>query len=360
RRLSFDTLAFGSGLAATCAILTGVALAFWGAGFWSLFGMEIVRRLVLLTHCVSKAGWRPGLEHRSHHLVEVLRFATKRIENEGLAYIAGNALPRGAVGQFLGAEALGLFDVAKRLLERVREILIGPIGRVTFPAAARLQTDPVRMQRLIEASIRISTWVFWPTVLGLIALAPQFVPLILGPRWEAAVPVFQLLAVAALRAPVYAVNKSVLTATAWLKAITTIHLIRIGLGLALIPIGLQAGVVGVAAALALRQWLIWPVVANYVHRACGLAPRRQLTVLLRAALPSIGMTAMLYAALWWQGGGGAPVADLAVYSVAGGLAYLLLWSLANMHEARHLMGAARSFLQGDRGRMKAQLSEVLQ
>jgi O-antigen/teichoic acid export membrane protein len=99
-----------------------------------------------------------------------------------------------------------------------------------------------------------------------------------------------------LRAPVSSFNTAVLVAFGRMGSVSFISLLSIAIGTVFLFVGVNFGLIGVAAALALRQWALWPVGAFQVYRVSGMRSSRQLWVLLIAALPSLIMAAAVWAA----------------------------------------------------------------
>lgn len=358
RGLQFNALARIGAVSGVLAVAVGVVLAISGAGIWSLVVMEIVRRSVNLTMLFPAARWSPGLGFSRRELVDVLRFASRRVENNGLSYISQNALPRLFIGQWLGTEALGLFAVARRLLDQLHNILSGPVAAVAFPAASQLQHDRERLARLIDTSVRLTTWVFWPVVLGVAMIAPILVPLAFGEGWADAVPVLQILALGTLRAPVSSFNTAVLVAFGRMGSVSFIALLSIALGVVFLFVGVRYGLVGVAAALSLRQWALWPVGAMQVYRVSALHPLGQLRTLLIAALPSLIMAG----AVWAAGrtvDGLAPVSMLCLQIAVGVAVYGLAWAAFNPRRIVLVFKAVFDVARGDWASAKSRIPLIL-
>lgn len=358
RRLQFDVLARIGAISAALAVVIGVVLALSAAGIWSLVVMEVARRALTLAMLIPAARWSPRLTFRRRELLDVLRFASRRVENYGLTYISQNALPRVFIGQWLGTEALGLFTVARRLLDQLHNVLSGPVAAVAFPVASRLQDDRARLSKLIETSIRLTTWVFWPVVLGVAMIAPIFVPLAFGEEWTDATPVLQILALGTLRAPVSSFNTAVLVAFGRMGSLSIVSLLSIATGIVFLSLGVNFGLVGVAAALALRQWALWPVGAFQVYRVSGMRPARQLWVLLIAALPSLIMAAAVWATDAMIDGL-QPIRELCLLVAIGVVAYGLAWATFNSRQAVLVFRAIFDVASGDPASAKSRIPQII-
>jgi O-antigen/teichoic acid export membrane protein len=358
RRLQFQVLAQIGSLAALCALVIGVVLAASGAGIWSLVLMEILRRLLTLALIARAARWSPGLGFSKRELFEVWRFGLRRIENYGLTFFSQNAMPRLVVGYWLGTEALGIFVVARRLLDQLTNVLSGPVAAVAFPAASRLQSDNVKLVQLIRSSIRLTTWVFWPLVLGIVVTAPLLVLLAFGEQWVAVTPVLQILALGTLRVPVSSLNRAVLVAFKRMGALTFVSILSIVVGLVFLAVGVQYGLAGVAVALTLRQWVLWPVGSHQIYKVSGLRSITQLQVMILAALPALVMVAGVAVS-------GRlitldpPWLKLAALVGIGVVIYGVVWAAFNRRPARFLLAALADLRKGDLASAKRNLVAIV-
>lgn len=98
------------------------------------------------------------------------------------------------IGRLAGPASLGAFNVSYELASLPSTELIAPINRAVFPAYAKLAKESHEALRAEYISvIAMIMLIAAPAVLGLAAIAPLLVPVMLGPNWTQAVPVLMLL-----------------------------------------------------------------------------------------------------------------------------------------------------------------------
>jgi O-antigen/teichoic acid export membrane protein len=98
------------------------------------------------------------------------------------------------LGKRFGGEALGIYSVAIQLAALPMDKLGPVIGQVAFPAFASVQARPHDATTYLLKAMRLIAFVSFPSLLGLSAVAPWFVPAVLGPKWHDAILPLQLLA----------------------------------------------------------------------------------------------------------------------------------------------------------------------
>jgi O-antigen/teichoic acid export membrane protein len=175
------------------------------------------------------------------------------------------------IGRFLGSAAVGAYALAYNLVAVPLSRVGSPIQEVLFPALSRLQHD---RPALASAWLRVNRLVAalcLPALLGLVIVAPDFVVVVLGRKWEAAIPVVQILAWAGLLQSLQRVNSSVLQACDRTGTLFRFSIVASTMNVTAFAVGLQWGIVGVAAAYALSNTFLQPFYTWLTARAVGLS-----------------------------------------------------------------------------------------
>ncbi|MGE0436428.1 MAG: lipopolysaccharide biosynthesis protein [Steroidobacteraceae bacterium] len=98
------------------------------------------------------------------------------------------------IGRLAGPASLGAFNVSYDLASLPSSELAAPINRAVFPAYAKLASqggDGLRTEYL--SVIGMIVLIAVPAMLGMAAVAPVLVPVLLGPNWGQAVPILMVL-----------------------------------------------------------------------------------------------------------------------------------------------------------------------
>jgi O-antigen/teichoic acid export membrane protein len=248
-----------------------VVLAAMGTGAWAIIGQQLATATLTSILLWRASSWRPKLHFSKASAKDLGGFSSYLVGHRLLFYIHQNA-DRFLVGRFLGTAALGAYAVAYNLILQPAARIAGPVQRVLTPAFARLQDEPERIAALWARAARLVGAIAIPGLAGLVVVAPDFVPVVLGDQWDAAIPVVQLLAWVGMLQAVQAINVDILMARDRTKtlfrysiAFCTIHVIAFS-------VGLQWGIAGVAGAFAVSSTLIEPVLTVLTARAIGVSP----------------------------------------------------------------------------------------
>ena len=357
REMRFRASSQIGALATILSCATGIVLALRGTGIWTLVAMEFVRSSVTLIGSFTAVSWRPGLRGRWQHLRELSRFNAGTLVTYTLGYI-DMLLPRLLVSHLLGAQALGLFMLAMRVLNELSNLVTGPLRAVAMAACSRAQDARDELHRLIVGLYRAARLVMFPVVTGVAVLAPYLIPLLFGPKWMAAVPATQILMLGGLRGATGTFNAAILFGVARPHLSAILFAAGSVLQLILIPALAPWGVAGAALAMVLRQFGSWPLACVLIRRATGLSIRRQI----EGSLPVLAASATMGIAVWactrWLGPQWSPGAVLLAGVAVGAMSYVAALRVLAPATLRMAAEFVRALLRRDRAQLEAVLSQA--
>jgi len=265
-----------------------VAMAYGGSGVWSLVGQAVSYSVLLAALLWFMSGWTPKFIFRWSAAWELLSFGL-HLMGFGLVNYFNRNLDNLLIGKFEGAATLGFYNLAYRLLLFPLQSISTVIGRVMFPALSTIQDNKEKVrQGYISANRYIATITF-PLMTGLAILAPQFVRVFFGIKWDRSIFLIQVLAFAGL-------FQSVETTVGWLfqSQGRTDILLKWGIFSAAVcagafGIGLLWSAEGVAVAyLIVELLLLWPTLW-LAFRLIDLKVFRFMRSLFTIALATAGM-----------------------------------------------------------------------
>jgi O-antigen/teichoic acid export membrane protein len=255
RRLAFRRLAIIDMSATFVSGVVAVTAAVLGLGVWSLVAQALTLSSTRALLLWITSDWRPRriLERGAIH--DLWGFSSNLAGFNALNYWIRNA-DNFLVGRFVGPAGLGIYGRAYNLMLMPLTQISWVLSRVMFPVLSRMQKDTARVKQAYLRAIGVIGLVTFPIVTGLFAVAEPFVLTVFGPKWEAMVPIVQILCLAGL-------SQSVGTTTGWIYQSQgrTDWMFRWGLAsgavtLVAFGIGIVWGVKGIAIAFAVRTVLL--------------------------------------------------------------------------------------------------------
>jgi O-antigen/teichoic acid export membrane protein len=288
RQMRFKVIAVIDIVSMLAGYVTGIGMALWEYGYWSLVGASVTQVTIKLVLTWSISRWRPRLPSRNTHTWHLLSFGAN-ITAGSLMYELARGADNLLIGRFFGPAAVGLYSRASILLVRPLERFIMPITAVLVPALSRIQGQHDRYRRtflqVFEATALIS---FLFTGLFL-ALSYPLILAVLGPKWEAAAVIFAGFTIAALAYPLTSVSSWLFASQGrgkdWVLTSSIVSSVTLCSFLA----GLPFGPAGVAISYSASCVLIELPVVYYIAGRRGPVSRKDLWIGCLRHLPVWGV-----------------------------------------------------------------------
>jgi len=196
RDLRFGTLAKIEITTAVVNSTVVMASAFSGLGVYSLIWGQLsaaFARVVLLLH-VGRRHWMPGFHFARQDLKGYTSFGIYQMGERAINYLSAN-IDFILVGRLLGPAPLGFYSLAYQIalfpLTKVNPV----ITRVAFPSFARVQSDNPLFRKGYSLVVNYISLLSFPMMAGMFVVAPEFIVLFFGAKWEPAVPLLRMFCV---------------------------------------------------------------------------------------------------------------------------------------------------------------------
>ena len=305
RRMDFLRISAIESAAASLGFLSGLIVAYVYATYWALLAASLVTALSSTVMFWIISGWRPGRSSFGGAFREIAGFSSGLTGHALFTYLARN-LDDVLIGRFHGADALGLYDRAYKLLLFPLNQINTPLGRVVIPLLSRLRGE---RERYLGAYIEASTYLMMltqPVIVILIVFAEDVFAVLLGERWVSAAPIFQVLGICGLQQIFTNTYFWLFVSQGRAKELFQLSVFRAVIACAAFVAGLPWGALGVATAYAasdilvrmpLQSWVLTrrgPLTPGALTRS--LAPH--LAATLCAAIAALGMAHQFEVTVW--------------------------------------------------------------
>jgi O-antigen/teichoic acid export membrane protein len=269
RELSFRSLELRMMAGTVAGAAVGIGSALLGAGAWAIIFQQLAISVVSTTLLWLVSPWRPRLTFSLASLRDLGGFSGAVFGQRLLYYLHAN-VDKVLVGRVLGPAALGLYGLAYSVVAVPFSRLAVPIAEVLFPAFSRLQDDRRALADSWVRASRLVAAISMPALVGLAAVAPDFVAVVLGEKWRSIAPIVQILAWVGLLQSLQTLNAPLLQALDRTGTLLRYSVFFFCAHLTAFVVGIQFGVVGVAAGYAISTTIVEPVFALLTARAIGV------------------------------------------------------------------------------------------
>lgn len=173
--------------------ILSVYLAYTGWGVMSLVFQSLFSQIVKVPLLYTASKWKPNFIFNKNSIKELFAYS---------AYLTGfSIINYGArrsddllIGKFMGADSLGIYSRAYGLMLMPINQVIGLVSNVMFPALSSIQNDKERVKRIFLNVIQVLAFITFPMMIGLIAVADNFILGIFGSKWAEVIPIIRILA----------------------------------------------------------------------------------------------------------------------------------------------------------------------
>ena len=271
-----------------------VAMAASGLGYWSLVGGTLVQTVLatLLKYAVTRHDLRPLAAHPEIH--DLFGFSAGMSLNSTANYFARQG-DYFVVGRLMDATSLGFYSRAYSLMQLPLTFFGSALSRVLFPAASKVQDDPKRFQRAFLTTFSLSVAISLPISLAVAILAPEIILVLYGEKWEATIPLLQILALFGV------FRMSYNTAAAFVRARGQAYRLlfsQVIYGALVIGgswwAGSVSGLLGVAWAVGGAMVVCWIMVIGFANKAASVPLAQFGGLLARASAPGLALSVVLY------------------------------------------------------------------
>lgn len=277
RDLRFDQKARADVLATAVSAVLTFSLALKGFGVWSLVGGSLtIHGVRALVFRVLRP--RPLVPRFSFGRIKGMLEFGKLITLNRILWFSYENLDVAIAGRVLGKSLVGIYSVALSLASIPLEKIIPIITQVSFAAFSRIQTDSGRVRRNVLRALQAVSLLALPTSVGMAVVAPEFIQLVLGPKWIQTVAPFQIVC---LILPLRALGALLPPALFGIgQPFVNIVNMAITLGVMSVAflVGIQYGIIGLCLGWAVAYPLVFCVTAHRSLRALGIPVREAVSV----------------------------------------------------------------------------------
>lgn len=274
----------------------GVGYALVSPTVWALILAFVAGDAIkfLLSYVIHP--YRPRPRFNRSHALELINYG-KWITAGSIIYFLYRQGDDAFVGWYLSATSLGFYQYAYQIADTPSTEIAEVIAKVTFPAYSQLQTNQSHLQEAILSTTRITAFVTMPMALGIAAIAPSFVVVILGANWSPMILTMQLLALYGLCHSITRNFGSIWKAIDRPDLIAKLGAIRVGCIAVLIwPATAQWGIEGTAlVVVGVYLFPMVPIDTYLVAQTTGLSP---LDFAREWAYPFVA-SALMFLTLWY-------------------------------------------------------------
>lgn len=298
RKMLFKKLFISSLGAIVISGVVGIFMAYKGFGVWALVVQQITNRVLIILILWFTVKWKPKLIFSFIRLKDLFSFGWKLLSAILLDTLYRNV--RGLIiGKIYNPSMLGFYNRGEQFPKLIVSNINGSIQSVLFPVLSSEQDNRPMIKNMVRRSIVTSSFVIFPTMIGLAVCAEPLVKILLTEKWLPCVPFLQIFCASYALWPIHTANLQAINALGRSDIFLKLEIIKKVLGLAILGVTVFYGVYAIALGGAFGG-LIATIINAYPNRKLlNYSYKEQWNDIMPSLLISLVMGAVVYSIQWF-------------------------------------------------------------
>jgi O-antigen/teichoic acid export membrane protein len=269
KKLQYHKIAFAGLLEMLTNSTIAISLAFCGVGVWSIVIGRIAGVVVGRVYIMAISDWSPRWIYDFKAFKELFSFGANAMGGNFIGYFIVS-LDNIVLGHFGGSALLGVYSMAYNISMMPQKKISSVVSWVAFPLLSKIQDDKDRVANVYIELISLVSFITFPILGFIFAVAPEFVAIVLGERWLSAQLPLQILSFAGMALSVSATSGSLFYSMGRPDIELKIGGLSLVLLLAALGCGVNFGIEGVAIAVTAQYCTLlviyMTVISNFIHK----------------------------------------------------------------------------------------------
>ena len=263
--------------------------------------------------------WRPIKAFSLKRLKGLFSYGWKLLVSSLINTIYDN-LRQLIIGKMYSSVELAYYNKGRSFPSTIVTNINSSIDSVLLSAMSKEQSDVQRVKTMTRRSVRVSSYVMWPMMIGLAIVAEPVIRLLLTDKWMDSVPFLRIFCIIFAFQPIQTANLNAIKAMGRSDLFLKLEIIKKTIGLIILLIAMRYGVFAIAASL-----LIYNIIAQILNsspnwKLLGYTYFEQLKDIFTYIVLSCLMAVIIYPISFL---GLADIFTLSLQIVVGAIVYLI-------------------------------------
>ena len=351
KKLDFKTQTKIEVIASVLSGALAIYFAYHGYGVWALviklLSMQIITSFLFIVH--NK--WIPLLTFNLNSFKRLFGFGWKMLVTGLLATLYQNVYNL-IIGRYYSSTQLGYYTKSIQFRDLAANSITMSVAKVSYPVLSKLQDDNESFKAGFKKIIKNSSFLTFPMMIGLAAVAGPLIQVLLGDNWVPMVPYFQILCLTGMTLPHRALNLNILQVKGRSDLFLGLDILKLIIGLISIGIVivLNLGIYGLLWTTFFIAQIAFFANSYFSEKFISYSTKEQIRDMMPTLMISILMGIIVYISglmLPFHN-----VAKLPVQMVIGVITYIAISKLARIEELDTVYQLTKTVLQKLRKRRK--------
>lgn len=320
RKLQFQTSARSSLVANFISGLLSILSAYLSFGIWALIIQQCIYQILNCVIIWKISDWRPKMKFSIHRVKEMFSYGSSILASNLISniYLEMRTL---VIGRTYNSTSLGYYKRGEQFPNIIVRNIDGAIQAVLLPSLSSKQNEIVIVKRMVRRSLKISSFLIFPAMVGMAAAAENLVDVVLGEKWLATAPLLIVFSLTYAIWPIITINLQPMRALGRSDLIFKTEVIKKIIGTLFIVVTVPISIRAVAVGFMLERYIEIIINAIPNKKLINYSLMEQVSDVLPSAIQSAIMGILIYLINYLNIG---TLAKLIIQITIGFIVYLIL------------------------------------
>lgn len=266
--VNFKAFAKISLITAIISGIVGLWMASYGYGVWALVMQAVMNSLFRTILLWRTSKWTPKMLFSWKSFKDFFNFGLKILGGSLINVLYNNIYPL-IIGKVYSPSSLGAYTRGENIAKFPSESAIGVIANVSFPVLSSIQDDEPRLKQSFREIIRLSSFIIFPLMIGVSAIADPFIRICLTDKWETTIPLLQILCFALIWNPITNLNYVILKIKGRSDYFFKVTIISKAIGLTILCLTVKFGLKIICLGQIMGMFINIPISIYFVNKVIG-------------------------------------------------------------------------------------------
>ena len=323
------------------AAILGVYIAYKGYGVWALVAQQIFNATVDTIILWITVKWRPKKMFSFERLKGLFSYGWKLLISS-LLDTGYSELRQLIIGKKYTSADLAYYNRGNTFPHLIIDNVNSSINSVLFPTMSQVQDDKTRLKEMTRRSMKTSTYIMAPLMMGMAFCAEPIVRLLLTEKWIDCVPYMRIFCVTFMFYPIHTANLNAIKAMGRSDIFLKLENVKKIIGLVILLTSMWFGVMAMAYSLLLSTFLSMIINSWPNRKLMNYNYEDQMKDIMPSILLAVGMGVCVYCIQYLQLSN---IVTLIIQIPLGAIIYIFSSHIFKIEAYSYLIGIIKQRIQ---------------
>lgn len=201
KHMLFNKLFYSSFISVVFSGTIGILLAYKDFGIWALVAQSLSCTIITCVIMWFTIKWRPVLLFSFDRFSQLFSYGWKIFMANFITVIFVE-IRKLFIGKLYTPSNLAYYEKGEQFPSLIMNNVFTSVQAILLPTFSEFQDDRERVKAIMRRSTKMSCFVIYPLMIGMIVTAEPLVNILLGEKWQGVVPFIQIMCVANFFRPI--------------------------------------------------------------------------------------------------------------------------------------------------------------